>query len=156
MTLGASYAYGAAGQEFNEVDSSSKTLRSQLYGFDLTFRWKDPRRAVYRSAFWQTEALWNQRDNSSASTAASKGLFSHLEYQFARRWRAGGRFDWTESPIDNSRHEHGGLLYLTFMPSEFCLVSLQGRTVRKSDGTDEHLGFLKLTFNIGPHGAHPF
>ena len=156
IILGGSCALGAAGQEFDPVSSSSSTLSSRLYGLDLTYRWKNPRRAIYRSLFWQTEVLWNRREIAAGSFENTKGYFSHLEYQFARRWRAGWRYDWTQSPGGGTAHESGVLAYLTFMPSEFSLLSLQGRQVDRSDGTKEKLAFLKLTFNIGPHGAHPF
>lgn len=156
VTLGGSYAYGAAGQELNEATGSSRTLAVQLGGIDLTFRWKNPRRSIYRSAFWQTEVIWGKRDAPNNSSVGSVGMFSHLEYQFARRWRAGVRYDYTQLPTDRSRHEQAGLSYLTFAPSEFSLISLQGRQARRFDGTRETLGFLKITFNIGPHGSHPF
>lgn len=156
LTMGGTFAYGAAGQNFDAVSSSTKTLRSRLYGVDFTFRWKNPRRAIYRSLLWQTEFLWNNREASPGSSIGSFGMFSHLEYQFARRWRAGGRYDWSESPTNSTMHDHGGLLYLTFMPSEFSLISLQGRHVKKGDGSKETLGWLKVTFSIGPHGTHPF
>ncbi|OGR86961.1 MAG: hypothetical protein A3J74_00785, partial [Elusimicrobia bacterium RIFCSPHIGHO2_02_FULL_57_9] len=155
-TLGGSYAYGAAGQEFNDVTGSSRSLASQLGGIDLTFRWKNPRRSIYRSAFWQTEVVWGRRDAPAGSTAGSVGMFSHIEYQFARRWRFGARYDYTQLPADRSRHEQAGLAYLTFTPSEFSLISLQGRQARRFDGAKETLGILKITFNIGAHGAHPF
>lgn len=156
ITMGGSYAHGAAGQEFDAVSRSSSTLRSRIYGLDLAFRWKNPRRAIYRSLLWQTEVFWNERDLSALSSITSMGFFSHLEYQFARRWRAGGRCDWTESLTNNARHDEGWLAYLTFSPSEFSLISLQGKQVKRADGTKENLGFLKATFSIGPHGAHPF
>ncbi len=156
MTLGGSCAYGAAGQEFNDVTGSSRTLAARLGGIDLTFRWRNPRRSIYRSAFWQTEVMWSKRDAAAGSSVGSVGLFSHLEYQFARRWRAGVRGDYTQLPADHSRHEEAGLAYLTFFPSEFSLISLSGRQARRFDGTKETLGFLKITFNIGPHGSHPF
>lgn len=156
VTLGGSYAHGAAGREFDEVAGSTRTLYARLGGLDVTWRWKDPRRSIYRSAFWQTEVVWSRRDAAAGSAVGSAGLFSHLEYQFARRWRAGARYDYTQLPADRSRNEKGGLAYLTFMPSEFSLISLQGRRTRRFDGTKETLGFLKVTFNIGPHGAHPF
>jgi len=156
VTLEANYAHGTAGQQFSEVTLSSSTLQSQVYGVDMTLRWKNPRRAIYRSLFWQTEVLWNRRDRSTVSEITRMGFFSHLEYQFARRWRAGGRYDWSQSPADNTKHEFGGLLYLSFSPSEFSRISLQGKQVKRADGMTERLGFLKLTFNIGPHGTHPF
>jgi len=156
MTLGGSYAHGAAGQDYNPVALSSRTMTAQLGGVDLTLRWKNPRRSIYRSAFWQTEVLWGKRGAAGGSSVGTAGMFTHFEYQFARRWRAGARYDYTQMPSDRSQHEEAGLAYVTFQPTEFTSLSLQGRQARRFDGAKETLGFLKLTFNIGPHGAHPF
>ncbi|MFH2203437.1 MAG: hypothetical protein ABIJ96_10005 [Elusimicrobiota bacterium] len=156
VALGGSFAHGAAGQEFMAVTNSSRTLRSDMGGLDLLLRWKNPRRAVYRSALWQTEVFWSKRDAVSDSSLGSWGMFTHLEYQFARRWRAGARYDYAQVPTDGSLHEAGGLAYLTFTPSEYSRISIQGRRARRTDGVKETLGWLKVTFNIGPHGAHPF
>jgi hypothetical protein len=106
LNLGASYANGAAGEELDPVTLSSTTLRSELVGFDATLRWKNPRRAIYRSAFWQTEVFTSRRDVTSASRENSYGLFSHVEYQFARRWRVGGRYDYSETPLDKNITEN--------------------------------------------------
>lgn len=154
--VGVSGAYGSAGQDFDPVTGSSASLVSRMAGLDLTLRWKDPRRSIYRSAFWQTEALWGRRGAVRASATGAKGFFTHVEYQFARRWRAGARYDYTELPTDGSVHEAGGLGYLTFMPTEFSLISVQARRERRWNGEKENLAWLKLTFNIGPHGGHPF
>ncbi len=156
FSLGGSSAYGPSNQEFDAVTGSSHTHHSQLYGADLTLRWKNPRRAIYRSFLWSTEALWSKRDEAGSVATDSHGLFSYFNYQFARRWHSGFRYDYTEFPTDGSTFEEGQLAYVTFTPSEYSLISLQGRHVKRTDGTDEHLGFLKITFNIGPHGAHPF
>ncbi len=155
VTVGLSGAFGPAG-EFLDVSNSSHTIHSEVTAADVTFRWKNPRRAVYRSAMWQTEVFHTRRDITDITEQTSVGAFSHLEYQFARRWRTGGRWDYAPSPIDKHAVEKGGLAYITFYPSEFSLVSIQARRVRKANGEDETLGWLKVTFNIGPHGAHPF
>lgn len=156
FSLGGSYAGGPAGQEWNAVMGSSSTLRTQLYGLDFAWRWRSSRRGSYRTLKWQTEILWNARDLDTLTRVKSFGFFSHLEWQFARRWHAGTRYDWSESPSDGDRQDKGALAYLTFTPSEFSLISLQGRQTRKSTGETERAGFLKVTFNIGPHGMHPF
>lgn len=156
ITIGLSGAIGAAGQEYQSASNSSDTLKSQIYGFDVTFRWKNPRQAIYRSFIWQTEMFWSDREVSSADSNLSRGLFSYMEYQFLRRWRAGIRYDYTEALLDNTNEEQGGLLYLTFDPSEFSRISLQGQHKNFDDDTEETLGFLKIIFNIGPHGSHPF
>lgn len=145
VAVGASYASGKAPGGGDD---------SELLGADLTFRWKNPRRAIYRSLLWRTEGFWG-RHEFPAGTQKPMGYFTHLEWQFARRWRTGGRYDWSHSP-GAPGHRSGGLAYLTFAPSEFSLVSLQGRTIEPEAGPREYAGFLKATFNIGPHGTHPF
>lgn len=155
-TIGASAALGHAGEEFNPVTSSTSTLSSHLYGTDLTLRWKNIRRSIYHSFSWTTEALWSHRDATAADVVNSHGFFTTMDYQFAQRWHSGVRYDYSQFPDDGGRHESGQLAYVTYSPSEFNLISLQGRQVQRSDGTLEDLMFFKTTFNIGPHGAHPF
>lgn len=147
LTLGASYATGVhdpAGQERTHVENA-----------DVTFRWKNPRRAIYRSLVWQTEALFSQRRDGLGGWASRRGMFSSADWQCARRWHVGGRFDATEFP-EKAGSERGGIGFITFTPSEFSLISAQFRGVRRADGSWERTGIFKLTFNIGPHGAHPF
>jgi hypothetical protein len=154
--VGGGGAWGPAGRQFDPVGNSSSTLHSRLYQLDLTYRWKNPARAIYRSFIWQTELVWSQHDVATDSTVDSRGIMSWLQYQFAQRWSAGGRYDYSQFPTDNDRHEYGGLVFLTYAPSEFSRLSLQGSHIRRSDGQDEDLGFIRVIFNIGPHGAHPF
>lgn len=155
VSVGGEGAYGPAGQSFDPLLGSSDTLHTQLYGADVTFRWKNIRRSIYRSFVWTTEVLWSKHD-TDASSVKAHGLFSAMDYQFAQRWHSGVRYDFSQFPTDGSTHEQGGLVYTTYSPSEFSSISLQGRHVQRADGESENLGFLKFTFNIGPHGAHPF
>ncbi len=139
--FGLSWAHG--------VHDLQGKLSSDVFAFDSTIRWKDPRRAIYQSFTWQTEVYYTRRSEGGGSEHAF-GAFSYAEYQFSRRWRTGLRGDYVQTP-----KEKGGLVYLTFWPSEFSALSAQGRLVRR-DGRNDLAAFLKLTFNIGPHGAHPF
>jgi hypothetical protein len=141
-TFGISYAHGK--------NNAQGTQNSQVVGLDATLRWKDPRRAIYRSLIWQTEAYFTQRQEIDGDLDAF-GMFSYVEYQFARRWRCGVRGDYVDDPT-----ERGALAYLTFWPSEFSAISAQGRVVRRGEQKSVYAAYLKLTFNIGPHGAHPF
>ncbi len=141
-TLGLTYARG--------VHDREGKLSSEVLAADATVRWKDPRRAIYRAVIWQTEAYFTRRQEESGSDR-SWGGFSYAEYQFSRRWRVGLRADYVDKPV-----EKGALVYITFWPSEFSALSLQGREIRRPDGRNDLAAFAKLTFNIGPHGAHPF
>ena len=155
LSVGGSFASGAAG-EHAEEDGRPEVRRNNLAGFDMILRWKNPRRAIYRSLTWQTEGtiLWPDAEEGE-NLDSVRGAFSAVDYQFSRRWHMGIRGDWTEI-VGGGGHEAGGLAYLTFTPSEFSLVSLQGRRVRLADGSTDNRLFVKVTANIGPHGAHPF
>jgi hypothetical protein len=157
VTLGATYANGANGAGQADSTSPLEVLRAKLYGGDLTFRWKNPRRAIYRSLIAQVE--WMERAAESLGEPEVKrgGGYAWFDYQFARRWHIGGRYDWSHALDETAAPRATGVLgFLTFTPSEFSLVSVQGRSLDLEDGTTETRWFLKTTFNIGPHGAHPF
>jgi len=117
---------------------------------------KNPARAIYRSVIWQNEILWSKHEVASNDTVQSWGLMSWVQFQFGQRWATGGRYDFSQFATDNGTHEYGGLVFITYSPSEFSHISLQGSHVKRSDGLDENLGFVRIIFNIGPHGAHPF
>jgi len=138
------------------VNEPSGQLWTHLGGLDLTFRWKNPKRAIYSSFLWRNEIIMSKREVASDSSITSWGGFSHINWQFFRRWHIGGRFDYSQFTDDNDQSERGGLAYLSFAPSEFSVVSVQGRYIKRADKTEDWAGFVKLTFNIGPHGAHQF
>jgi len=152
LTLGGSYANGANGPE-TTVDPlvTPDARRAQLYGADVTFRWKNPKRAIYRALTAQAE--WMARDPDNGPRRA--GGYAWADYQFARRWHLGGRYDWSQaiaSIADDTTA--GGLGFLTFTPSEFWALSLQAQDRDFDAGSMSY--FFKTTFNIGPHGQHPF
>lgn len=148
LSWGLTYLGGAHDQ--------SGQLWSHLGNFELVLRWKNPRRAIYSSLIWRNEIVMNNRELTPGSFLRSWGGFSHLDWQFSRRWHIGGRYDYSKFTDDNKNFEQGGLAYLTFSPSEFGVVSVQGRYVKRANKREDWAGFVKLTFNIGPHGAHQF
>ena len=157
LTFGVSLADGANGSAQADTTSPVEALRATVYGGDVTFHWKNPRRAIYRSVLAQVEWMERSAEPLGEAEAKRSGGFAMAEYQFARRWRVGGRFDWSKSlDATAASTATGGLYYVTFAPSEFSRVSLQARTRDLEDGTTESRYYLKTTFNIGPHGAHPF
>jgi hypothetical protein len=186
LTLGGSIASGPRfiSDDLRQEDLRevlSHTLRATASGVDLTLRWKNRRRAIYRSLVWQTEGYRVVKDLIPAlcfpgsnvcsvignQPDARYGGFSYIDYQFARRWHAGVRGD-AVGPVKVhgttiEKSTLGGLVFLTFTPTEFSLVSAQVRRVGyatygnvDAPRTTRTEGFLKVTFNIGPHGAHPF
>ena len=149
LNLGFSYA-GAR---------SNPALRAEgehvrLGAADLTLRWKNPRRSIYRSLLVQAELLGGRGSASGAPTRG--GGYGYAVYQFARQWKAGVRVDRTETPGGGNRL-NGALALIQYQPSEFSTLSLQMRRVHEdATDSDRDAAFFKWTFNIGPHGAHPY
>lgn len=147
LDLGASWARG-----HNDAGGSETT---RLFGADATFRYRPLRRSIYTHLLARGEVAWSRR--SELSGPSSFGAYGYLEYQFARRWTAGARFDTAESAIDPSIKDQGASLLMTYKPSEFSLIRGQYRHTRPGDGRPRANEFLfQFLFSIGAHGAHPF
>lgn len=147
LNLGVSYANALARPGLRGEGS-----RAQLGSADLTFRWKNPRRSIYRSLWVQAEGIAGRGSGEDASTRA--GFFGFAIWQFARQWKAGLRYDWTEAPGTDD-HASGALALLAWQPSEFSTLSVQARRLYQG-GEERDAAFFKWIFNIGPHGAHPY
>lgn len=148
LEVGGSYARG-----HNEFGSDFIT---RLFGLDATLRWKPLRRAIYRSFIARGEATWSRRDDPIAGPQRSFGYYGSLQYQLARRWFVGGRYDWSERAEDASLHDSGGSLVLTLLPSEFSTLRAQLRRTRFAEGVTGTELLVQLLFSLGAHGAHPF
>src|SRR6185436_8623561 len=67
-------------------------FRTTLLGGDATIRWKPLQRSVYHSFVGRSEVIWSRRQQPGG-TQSSKGFYISGDYQFARRWFFGGRYD---------------------------------------------------------------
>ena len=148
IDLGGSVAYGHNG------NTGSTTTR--LLGVDATLRWKPLRRSIYTHFLARGELTWSRVGEADGAPDAVGG-YGYLEYQFARRWTAGLRYDNSEQAQAPWLRDEGGSFILTFKPSEFSLVRAQYRrtTFADADSAENELLFQFL-FAIGAHGAHPF
>ncbi len=146
LDLGASMAYG-----HNGVERSSTT---RLLGVDATFRYRPLRRAIYRRLLARSELVWSRRSESIGSSAF--GTYVSGDYQFARRWVAGVRYDYAERALDAAVHDAGTSWLVTFWPSEFSQVRGQYRRSRHAGAPPANEVLFQLLFSIGAHGAHPF
>ena len=152
VDLGLSYARG-------HNDSGSNFITS-LYGADATVRWKPLRRAIYHSFVGRTELIWSQRHQLPTlflpPLQRSFGMYASGDYQFARRWFVGGRYDWSERARDMFQRDHGAAATLTYWPSEFSQIRGQYRHTRYANGFQENQLLMQVQFSLGAHGAHPF
>lgn len=148
LNLGVSYANALADSALRGDGN-----RTQVAAGDLTLHWKNPRRSIYHSLFAQAEAIATQGSKSGAGRYT--GFFGYAIYQIARQWKLGARYDWSESPGSHA-NSSGVLGLIQYQPSEFSTMSVQARRRRVPGGADRDALFFKWTFNIGPHGAHPY
>jgi hypothetical protein len=147
IDLGTSIAYGT-----NDLGPGFTT---RLIGIDATVRYRPLRRAIYRRFQGRTELFWSRR-GEEVSDVNAFGMYASGEYQFARRWFAGGRYDWSERGIDASLVDKGPSLILTYWPSEFSQIRGQYRHVRYAENTSSNELLFQFLFSIGAHGAHVF
>ena len=154
LDFGGSYSFGhnAAGIVDN-VDVGRFT--TQLFGLDATFRWRPLTRAIYHQFVARTEFINSQRNQFDGLQKAG-GFYVSGDYQFARRWWMGGRFDQSDHADNASLLDRGQSFLLTYMPSEFSQLRGQYRHTAYGDGPTAHEFLMQFQFAIGAHGAHPF
>ncbi len=160
VDLGGSFAYG-----HNDAGPDCAT---RLLGIDATLRYRPLRRSIYTHFLARGELVWSRREQpgGGASTGTSGpaaagdvtalGGYAYLEYQFARRWFAGVRYDDAERASAPGLRDRGGSFILTYWPSEFSQVRAQFRHTRYAEDRTANELLFQLLFAIGAHGAHPF
>jgi hypothetical protein len=159
LDLGTSFAFGP-GEGLLTSGHPDLTpdlrLNKRLIGIDATFRYRPLRRAIYRRLNLRSELVWSRQEVPDATAALAFGLYGLGEYQFARRWYVGARFDRSARALDPASTDHGGAVFLTFWPTEFSQVRTQFRRLRFAEGTTANELLFQFNFSIGAHAAHAF
>jgi hypothetical protein len=154
VDLGASFVHGHNDSGVvDDVDVGRFSTR--LFGVDGTVRWKPLRRSIYRSFIGRTELMWSRREQP-LTTESAFGYYLSGDYQFARRWFAGARYDRSEHADEAALRDTGQSLLLTYWPSEFGQVRGQYRRTKYATGDLANEFLFQFQFSIGAHGAHQF
>ena len=150
IDFGGSVAFGPT----NVGAESNKTL----YGVDVTFRYRPLRRAIYKRFQARTELIWSRQDGPVTSALPQKafGWYGLTEYQFARRWYIGGRYDRSGRTEDALSIDKGFSAFITMWPSEFSQIRGQYRHTSYAEGIKGNEFLVQFNFSIGAHGAHVF
>lgn len=154
LDMGASYANGPSAQAPERFGTADST--TELFGVDATFRYRPLRRAIYKRFQARTELVWSRPRLNGLVGERAFGYYGSAEYQFARRWYTGARYDRSAQPLDPSRVDTGGSFFMTYWPSEFSQVRGQYRRTNYGDGVKANEFLFQLNFSIGAHGAHVF
>ena len=156
LDLGLSFSRGHNGAGFVPgFPGVGVDLLTNLYGYDATLRWKPLRRSIYHSFVFRSEGIWSQRQQFPF-TQRSFGTYASADYQFARRWFIGGRYDYSQRPNNQNLLDKGFSTLLTYWPSEFAQIRGQFRRTQYGEGNDTNEMLMQAIFVIGAHGAHPF
>jgi hypothetical protein len=164
IDLGASYARGHNGTAVSSEEDRNDI--TQLFGVDATFRWRPLQRSIYRSFVGRAEWIRSRREFGgytltpmslqAVTPANANGFYLSGDYQVARRWFTGARFDRSGRATDGSLHDTGGSFIVTYWPSEFSQVRGQYRRTNYALGQTADEFLFQFQFSIGAHGAHPF
>ncbi len=147
LDLGASFTRGH--------NNLGEDFTTRLFGVDATLRYRPLRRAIYRRLVGRTELIWSRREQADGTVPAF-GMYVSGEYQFARRWFAGVRYDRSDRAFDASLVDKGPSFLLTYWPSEFSQIRGQFRRTRYAEGVTANEALFQFLFSIGAHGAHVF
>jgi len=154
IDIGISYTRGHNGSGI--VDNLDLgRFRTTLYGTDATVRWRPLRRSIYHSFVGRSEFIWSRRGQPNGVQSAPGYYFSG-DYQFARRWFAGIRYDRSNRADDALLTDKGQSAVLTYWPSEFSQLRGQYRRTQYANGPTADEFLMQFQFSIGAHGAHPF
>jgi hypothetical protein len=159
LDLGGSYARGHNDSGvINGVDVGR--FVTDLYGFDATLRWRPLKRAIYHSFIARSELAWSRRQQMDG-LQSSFGYYVSGDYQLARRWFSGVRYDRSDraeaQPLQGQRLFDTGLSFIvTYWPSEFGQIRGQYRRTMYAEGSNADELLFQFQYSIGAHGAHPF
>lgn len=145
LELGASWATAI-------VEEEEARARTNVYGIDVTWRWKPPQFAKYRSAILQAEAIW--RDEAGIGETKAGG-FAFAQWQLSRRWYVGARGDWVEPPEEEGTVK-GGQLLVKWFPTEFSQLRLAYERQDPEEGNALDRLIFQTTFALGPHRPHAY
>ena len=147
VELGSSYGRG-----YNGTTPDATTT---LENFHLVYRWKPLQGRPYRSFILRSELFRSRRDQPGGRQTG-RGFYVGGDYQLARRWFTGVRYEFSDRADDERARDRGTAATLTFWPSEFSQIRGELRRRKYAGGVTGTEALLQLQFSIGAHGAHPF
>ena len=158
LDIGVSYARGHNDATVLGPANPLSGPVTSLYGTDATIRWKPLRRSIYHSFVGRGEFIWSQRQQPLAFGGFQRafGFYTSGDYQLARRWFVGGRFDQSDRARNAALTDRGGSAVITYWPSEFAQLRGQYRRTNYAEGINANELLFQVQFSLGAHGAHPF
>lgn len=127
---------------------------TNLYGTDMTFKWRPDFGGKYTSLSWTTEYLFSEQKGIEQGKGA---LSSWIQYQFSRRWWLQARAEIFGLPKgDEEKRINKQSLLVGFFSSEFSALRLQFDNIDDHEKTPERRVVLQLNISLGAHPAHTY
>jgi hypothetical protein len=112
--------------------------------------WRPLRRSIYHSFIGRTEVIWSHREQPNGRQDGM-GYYVSGDYQLARRWFAGLRFDRSNHADDASLLDTGQSAVISFWPSEFSQVRGQYRRTAYAIGSTANEFLFQFHFRTPEH-----
>lgn len=138
---------GITGLGGNDHDTD---LRSRLAGLDFRLTWRPPEAGTRREVTFRAEG-YRLHSSEAGITTNRYGTYLDITARLSRRWIAGTRYDWVESPRGADDTEWRLTPSLTWWQSEFVYLRLEGEhRNRDLEGSQNQLS-LQAVWAMGPH-----
>jgi hypothetical protein len=138
--------------------------RTYLHGGDLYLKWRPVSRGLGDFALALTVEYVLRDCPTPYGRFRDNGAYAQIDAMLAKRWMVGLRFDstamWTRYSPDLDLvpgWQRRGSAALTFLPSHFSKLRLQGDVMRDEARSDlGYAVFVQAEVSAGEHGAHKF
>ena len=135
--------------------------RTDIYGVDLYLRYR-PVESTTRAALSLTVEAMLRRRQVPGDVLQDAGGYASCVWSISPRWEVGARYEYVSGEVDDELDpdwESGRHRYTTqvsFYPSHFSRLRLQGAYDDLGWGEGVWAGMLALEILTGAHGAHDF
>jgi hypothetical protein len=127
-------------------DEGNKT---ELQGADATFSYRWP--FSYRKFKWQNELLFSDLETLGTN---GWGAYSLAQLTWDKNWEFGLRYDWSQTPDNDQKHEWAFSPFLTYYFTESFYLRGQYRYRELiAEHEPENMFFIQCVWGFGPH-AH--
>jgi hypothetical protein len=131
--------------------AGDRSFATRLAGTDFTFSWRPPERGRYRELTVRGGAVYGEIAPEGADPGGAFGAFTLAELRLSQSWTVGGRYEYTEDPLDPSRSAWLAAPTLTWWQSEWVRLRGELDFLTNGDGESRALLVLQTTFAMGPH-----
>jgi len=137
---------GLAGPDRDGEDD----FATRVGGVDFTLSWRPPARGLYREFTLRGGATRGALATPGIDPGHAVGAFAEAELRLNQRWILGGRYGYTENPLDPSESSWLVAPTLTLWESEYVRLRAEMDFLDRPDGV-LRLFTLQTTFAMGPH-----